>query len=374
MKRILFISNHAGFSKFNAPYMKWFKEQGWVVDNISPGIEIADSVDTQYDVAITRNPLTMKNIFAYNKIKRIIQENDYAIVHCHTPAGAVLGRLCAKQARKKGTIVIYTCHGFHFYKGSSLLSWILYFTVEKYLSCFTDCIVTINQEDYLLAQKRLHTKNVFKINGVGVNLQRFKPFNNDGKIALRKQYDFENDDFIIIYVGQFTHDKNHLFLISQIFYLSEKIKKLKILFVGGGNKILDARYKKMIQEYKLQNIVLFMGYRTDVQNLYALSDILISVSIREGFGLNLVEGMACGLPVVCSKIRGHMDIVKQSVNGFFFSLDKPSEMNEYIYKLYKDKDLMDTISKQNIADAQKFSVTNSVADMAKIYQQYIVIE
>jgi glycosyltransferase EpsD len=102
MNKVLFLSNHAGFSKFNAPYMKWFKEQRWTVDNISPGIEIEDYVDEQIDVAITRNPLSIKNFIAYKTIKKKIQENGYDIIHCHTPVGGLLGRLCTKELRKWG--------------------------------------------------------------------------------------------------------------------------------------------------------------------------------------------------------------------------------------------------------------------------------
>jgi glycosyltransferase EpsD len=370
MKKVLFISNHAGFSKFNAPYMAWFKEQGWIVDNVSPGLEVGN-VDHQYDIAITRNPWSLKNIFAYKAIKKIILENKYAIIHCHTPVGGVLGRLCGRGARKNGAIVLYTCHGFHFYTGSSLFSWIVYYTVEKILSRYTDCIVTINQQDYILAKKRFYAKNVFKINGVGVNLQRFKPVDSTEKAAMRKEYKFEHDDFIILYVGQFTRDKNHFFLINQIPLLVQKIDHLKILLVGGGDPLLDRKYKTIVKRCNLQNVVFFMGYRTDVDKLYALSDILISVSRREGLPQNLVEGMACGLPVVCSNIRGHVDVINHSVNGFIFPLKDPQKMNDYIYRLFSDAVLRDTISKQNVLDAHKFSVTHSVADMSMIYKQYM---
>ncbi|GHU58775.1 putative glycosyltransferase EpsD [Spirochaetia bacterium] len=371
MKKVLFISNHAGFSKFNAPYMRWFKEQGWIVDNISPGIEIADYVDNQIDAPITRNPLSLQNIRAYKIIKNSISKNKYDIIHCHTPVGGILGRLCSIKSRKKGTSVIYTAHGFHFYKGSSLLSWVIYYVIEKILSYYTDCIVTINQEDYLIAQKQFFTKSVFKINGVGVNLERFKPVDDEAKIALRNKYNFEHDDFIVIYVGQFTHDKNHLFLIKQIPFLKRNINNLKVLFVGGGYPLLDRKYKDIIRDGRLQDTVFFMGYRTDIQNLYAISDILISVSKREGMPQNLVEGMACGLPVVCSKIRGHVDIVNPSVNGFFFPLTSPSEMNERLYQLYADKTFRDSIALQNVKDAEKFSLDRSVADMAEIYRHYM---
>jgi glycosyltransferase EpsD len=370
MKRILFIANHAGFSKFNAPYMAWFKGQGWIVDNVSPGIEVG-KVDNQYDIAITRNPCSLKNILAYKAIKKIILENKYNIVHCHTPVGGVLGRLCTRTARKNGTIVIYTCHGFHFCKGSSFSSWIVYYTVEKYLSYCTDCIVTINHEDYILAKNKFHAQNIYKIDGVGVNLQRFKSISSVDKMILRDKYKFGHDDFILIYVAQFITRKNHTFLINQLVSLTKNIVNLKVLLVGGGDSSVVEKYKTMIKAYGLQDIVYFMGYRIDVENLYALSDILISVSRREGQGLNLVEGMACGLPVVCSNIRGHVDVINHSINGFLFLLNEPQKMNEYIYQLFSDTSLRDTIARQNIVDVQKFSVANSVADMAEIYKQYM---
>ena len=370
MKRVLFISNHAGFSKFNAPYMKWFKEQGWAVDNISPGIEIADYVDNQYDIAIIRNPLSLINVLAYGAVKRIIQENNYAIIHCHTPVGGVLGRLCSIKARKKGASVVYTAHGFHFYNGSSLITWIIYYNIEKILARYTDCIVTINEEDFSLAKRQFCTGSIFKINGVGVNLQRFKALtSNENKMELRKNYGFKNDDFILIYVAQFVSRKNHSFIITQLPLLLQKISSLKILFVGNG--YLMEKCKSLIKKQVLNGHVLFLGYRSDIDNLYSLSDILLSVSKQEGLPQNLVEGMACGLPVVCSKIRGHVDIVKPSVNGFLFQLDNADDMNERIYQLYTDKPLRETISKQNIIDAEQFSVTNSVNAMSIIYQQFM---
>jgi glycosyltransferase EpsD len=337
---------------------------------ISPGLETGD-VDTQYDVDITRSPFSVKNLAAYGKIKKIIDENRYDIVHCHTPVGGVLGRLCSLAARKKGTVVIYTCHGFHFYRGSSRLSWLAYYPVEKWLSRFTDCIVTINNEDFTLARCKLHCKNVFKINGVGVNLSRFKPVGNDEKTRLRSHYGFNRDDFIVIYVGQFTHDKNHDLLLRQISCLSKNIKQLRILLVGGGNNKYAERCKKFVMDNSIQQIVNLMGYRTDIQKLYVLSDILISVSIREGLPQNIVEGMASGLPVVCSNIRGHVDVVRHEVNGFLFPLDKPEEMTGFICRLYEDKELRRKIANQNVIDAEKFSVNASVTDMAKIYERFM---
>jgi glycosyltransferase EpsD len=150
MLKILFVSNTANFSKFNRPFMRWFKRQGWQVDYVSAGEETVLDCDRQYAICIARTPFDLKNIIAYKELKKILL-NNCDIIHCHTPMGGVLTRLAARKSEAK---IIYTSHGFHFYKGAPLLNWMLYYQVEKFLLKYTDCLVTINQEDYFLASRK----------------------------------------------------------------------------------------------------------------------------------------------------------------------------------------------------------------------------
>jgi glycosyltransferase EpsD len=154
LKKILFVSNIANFSKFNRPFMRWFREQGWQVDYASAGEENVPDCDNQYSICMVRNPFNIKNIKAYRELKLILK-NNYDIIHCHTPIGGCLVRLVARKSRTK---IIYTAHGFHFYKGAPIINWLIYYPIEKYLSQYTDCIVTINQEDYEIARSRFKTR------------------------------------------------------------------------------------------------------------------------------------------------------------------------------------------------------------------------
>lgn len=154
MPKILFLSNTANFSKFNRPYMQWFKQQGWQVDYASAGEENVLDCDNQFTISIARSPFSFKNFAAFRQLKKMLEENQYQVLHCHTPMGGVIGRLAAQKLHKEGKIkVIYTAHGFHFYKGAPLINWLLYFPMEKYLARCTDVIVTINEEDYERARK-----------------------------------------------------------------------------------------------------------------------------------------------------------------------------------------------------------------------------
>jgi glycosyltransferase EpsD len=364
MKKVLFIANHAGFSKFNAPYFDWFKTQNWVVHNASPGLEVG-TVDKQYDIPISRNPLSLKNIKAYIMLRKICKQNCYDIIHCHTPVGGILGRLCGRVC--KSTRIIYTAHGFHFYKGAGILAWLLYYPVEKVLSYITDCIVTINQEDYNFAKKHFSTTTDL-ISGVGVNVDKFSPVNANKRKELRVKNGLQNDDFILIYCAQFIKRKNHKFLINIAKELKSNISNLEILFVGSGvleNKIKKNAFKASINEY-----VHFLGYRRDVEELYQLSDLLVSTSKQEGFGINIVEGMAVGLPVVCSDIRGHEEIIN-GVNGFKVSLNDEKSFVEKIKLLNINNELYKQISYNNICDVVNYKVDHSVDQMATIYKRFL---
>lgn len=97
------------------------------------------------------------------------------------PVGAVVGRLAAKNARGICSKVFYTAHGFHFYNGASKLRWILFYPVEKWLSKYTDVLITINKEDHDLAKNKFTSKTIKRVNGVGVDLNLFSPIDEELK-------------------------------------------------------------------------------------------------------------------------------------------------------------------------------------------------
>ena len=180
MKKVLFVATvvKTHIMEFHIPYLKMFKEMGWETavaarnDYENPADCVIPYCDTYYNVPFERNPLKPGNLKAYKELKHIIDEGEYDIIHCHTPVGAMLTRLAAKQARKQGTKVFYTAHGFHFYKGAPVINWILYYPVEKWLSRYTDVLITINKEDYERA-KTFKAGKVCYVPGVGIDLKKF---------------------------------------------------------------------------------------------------------------------------------------------------------------------------------------------------------
>lgn len=368
-KKVLFIANHKGFSKFNAPYMQWFKERGWIVDNASPGIEIGD-VNHQFDIDISRTPFSVKNIKGYKQLKKVIDEGCYDIIHVHTPMGAVLGRLAAISARKKGSKVIYTAHGFHFFKGAPIINWLLYYPIEKFLAKWTDILVTINHEDYNRATKhKLSSGQIYHINGVGVNLDRFHPLNDEEKKRIRANLGLNNDDFVGLYAAQFIARKNHVFIIKSLKEILQVIPNFKMVFAGNGETFDYC--KNLADSLGVSHAIKFLGGRSDIPQLCGIADIHISSSVQEGLAIGNIEAMACGCPLLISNIRGHKEVCANGVNGYLFDLKNPAQMIEYLSILAKDKSQYNVISNNNVLAVKKYSIKSSIEAMSLIYNSLI---
>ena len=220
--KILFVAtvrSHIG--QFHMPFIRELVRRGCRVeaafkDNSidKPGLDLSGIART-YEVPFSRSPYSVDNLKAYQVLKKIIDEGRYDAIHCHTPMGAVVTRLAARDARKRGTKVIYTAHGFHFYNGAARKNWLLFYPVEKALAKDTDCLITINSEDYNTAKARHFAAGRLElVNGVGVDLSDFQPVPREQKLALRRAYGYSPDDFILIYPADFSARKNQNMLFD----------------------------------------------------------------------------------------------------------------------------------------------------------------
>lgn len=367
MNKILFtatVDNH--ILSFHIPYLKWFKEQGYEVHVASRGSSVIPYVDKKYNIIFERSPLKINNIKAFFQLKKIIRENNYKLIHCHTPMGSVLTRLAAKNARRKGTKVLYTAHGFHFFKGAPLKNWLLYYPVEKWLARYTDCLITINDEDYKCALKK-HFKagTIKKVNGVGIDLNKFSPQINEKKKQLRKQYGYSDEEFILIYVAELNYNKHQDLLIRVISLLKNNIPNIKLLLVGNGN--MFSEYKGQVKRLGLEKYIDFLGYRKDVPNLMSIADVAVSTSRREGLPVNIMEAMGTGLALVVSDTRGNRDLVCNGVNGIVVEKDDVQIFAEAIIKLYKSEELRAKFRINNLAFITKYSLESVSKELERFY-------
>lgn len=269
------------------------------------------------DLPFSRNPLKPINISAYKKLRKLVEDGGYDIVHCHTPVAAACTRFACRKARKNGTKVFYTAHGFHFYKGAPLKNWIIYYTVEKLCSYFTDKLITINKEDYELAQNKLKAKSIAYVPGVGIDTAYFAQKKVD-KSLKRKEINVPENSFLMLSVGELNSNKNHKSVIEAMTRID---KDVHYVIAGEGNLRKDILC--LANKSGLADRVHLLGYRKDVDELYKAADCFVHPSFREGLPVSVMEAIASGLPVIASEIRGNNDLITCET-GYLF---KPSDIN-----------------------------------------------
>lgn len=365
--KILYVTTIGSTMDFFDSFIKKLIENGNNVDiatneNIRPVPDCYKERECKiYQIDTSRSPLNKGNITAYKQLKKLVECGEYDIVHCHTPVAAMITRLACRKARKKGTKVIYTAHGFHFYKGAPKLNWLIYYPIEKICSYFTDVLITINKEDYALAQKRMKAKRVEYVPGVGIDVNKFA---NPGvtKEQKREELGIPQDAKLLISVGELNKNKNHETVIRAI-------KDLDVYYIIAGRGDLQDYLQNLINDLNLNDRVKLLGYRTDVAELYAAADIFIFPSFREGLPVSMMEAMAAGLPCIASKIRGNVDLMENGTGGYLCSSTDVDVFAETIKNLVESAQLCRKMGKYNLEHIKKFDISVIEKEMEKIYSE-----
>ncbi|MFQ6793622.1 MAG: glycosyltransferase family 4 protein [Thomasclavelia sp.] len=320
-----------------------------------------------YNIPIPRSIFKINKIVkSYKMVKQLCKKNEYKIIHCHSPIGGVIARLAVRKFRKKGTRVVYTAHGFHFYDGAPLRNWLIFYPIEKFCSKFTDCIITINHEDYNRAKKKFHAGLVKYVPGIGVHVDEIQNQKVD-KIKLKKKLGLNEIDFVIMSIGQISTRKNQKCIIEALSYI--KNENIKYVIVGFGE--LELELKDLVKKLKLENRVIFAGYRKDAKALLHCADLFAFPSLQEGLPASLMEAMAVGLPVIASKIRGNSDLIMNGKNGFLYDCYDVRAFSQGIEKIYENKKLQKNMRNQNLSVIKNFDYIKVQKIMKKLFNEVI---
>lgn len=324
-------------------------------------------------IDLNRNPISRNNKKAYKELYTIINRGGYDVIHCNTPTGGVVGRLCAhtinkkrKKSGQKPIYVIYQAHGFHFWKGAPKKNWMVFYPVEKFLANYANMLVTINQEDYLSAKKfkladyEGEKGQLILHPGVGVNIADFQKAEVD-RDKKREELDVKSDQILFLSVGELIERKNHKVLFQAMKKLNDP---RTVLLIAGDGELKD-KLQQEINDLGLQNTVRLLGYRRDVKELLKAADCFVFPSYQEGLPGALMEAMASGLPCIASSIRGNTDALQDS--GFMFAPDDVNGLVE-LMKVMFDKSSRKAEGKQNEERVKRFDISESIKAYKKIYR------
>ncbi len=376
MKKILFITTIAGFlPQFEMNDVAILQSMGYTVhyaSNFNITIYNFDANELKergiilHHIDIYKSPKNISNNYkAVKQLIEIIDSEDIDIIHCHNPLGGVAGRAAAKRSKKK-PYVIYTAHGFHFYKGAPLKNWLLYYTAERYFARYTDKLITINQEDYQNGLKLplRRKKNVSLIHGVGVNKDKFKP-NPDINDKKRAELGIPKDAFHMVTAAELNDNKNQAVVIKAL----KDMDNPNVYYSLCGRGYNEEKLEKLISDYNLTDRVRLLGYRNDMSEILQCADCFVFPTKREGLGVAAIESLLTGVPVISSDNRGTREYMIDGVNGIVCYRNIASEYKAAIEKLVGDAELRSDLAAKDRESAKKFCIEETDKIMREVYEE-----
>ena len=385
MKKVLIVASVVSFIEwFNKENIVFLKNVLGCEVHIACNFDYMDDTDEErtkkylnkissegvvlHNIHFTRSPLNKANIKAFRQLKELINNNKFDLIHCHTPAASMLARLASKKARRKGSIVMYTCHGFHFHNASSKKNWLIYYPIEKHLSRYTDVIVTINKEDYHRAQN-FHALHVYYIPGVGVDINRIRKVSIDRE-AYKRSIGVPENSIMVLSVGEMIERKNHEVIIRAIARIPQK----NIYYVICGKGPLHEHLVGLAKALGIGDRVIFLGFRQDIPQLCHTADISAFPSRIEGLGLAGIEAMAAGVPLVSSNVHGILDYVIDGKTGYAREPDDVDGFAAAIEKLSSSAELRNSMRESCLKAVEPFELSNALSAMHDIYEEVLEIK
>lgn len=372
-RKILFVATvESHLLNFHIPFMKLLQEKGYevhVATKVGNRQQEFDEIGViKHNVDFSRSPYSPKVFKSLQQMEKLLKEIRFSLVHVHTPVAAFVTRLVCQRTNTHP--VLYTAHGFHFYKGAPLKNWLLYYNMEKLAAHWTDGLITINEEDYKAAQKFKLRSNgkVFFVPGVGVDIvgleQRIASIDRSEK---RKELGISEQSTVLITVAELIPRKNHI----QVLRALSKLNKTNFHYLIVGNGESEQQLEKAVNELMLQDKVSFLGFRRDVAELMASSDIFILTSRHEGLTRAIMEAMAVGLPIIATDVRGNRDLVKSGENGYLVPLDDVEQTAIAIERLIDSEDLQRSMGEKSKELVKQYDLKNIIPQMEEIYDLFL---
>ena len=347
-KALVYASVASMIQQFNMNNIKLLQELGYKVD-VACNFEFGSTITEEsinklkstlvnmnvdfYNIPISRKISDIKNLKqAYRITLKLLNKKNYDLIHCHSPIGGMICRVANKNSNNyENCKMIYTAHGFHFFKGNNLIKNFIFRNIEKYAAKYTDILITINQEDYNAA-KKFKYKNGGKteyVPGVGINLDKINSAQSIRK-QLCEELNISPDNILVLSVGELSVRKNQEIIIKTLPQLANNIH---YIICGKGD--LKNHLSTLAKNLYVENRVHLLGFRSDIVNIMKSTDIFVFPSLQEGLPVALMEAMASGLPCIASKIRGNMDLIENGYTGYLVNVKDENEYKEKIEILIK---------------------------------------
>lgn len=321
----------------------------------------------KYDSHTYRSLFNFKdNIIALKNLMDLLKNNEIEVIHCNTPIGGIIGRVCGKIMGIDK--IIYTAHGFHFYKGAPLINRTIFKWAEMIMAHWTDAIITMNEEDYNNAQNFRLKKNgkIYYIPGIGIDTESYKNTQVNKEI-LKEKLGLNKTDVVCISMGDLIKRKNYKTAIEAIYKTNNK--NIHYLICGKGPE--EKKLKMLCKKLNIVNQIHFLGFRSDIKELLKISDIFLFTTLQEGMPRSMMEAMSSGLPCISSKIRGNIDLIEDGKGGFLINPNDSKKISEKINLLVNNFELREEMKNYNFERIKEFDIKIVEKKLEEIYKEVL---
>jgi len=268
---------------------------------------------------------------------RLLRRCRFDVIHTHGSVIGLIGRTAALFARTP--VVIHQVHGFHHHDGMKAPARWIFVWAERLMSALTEKLLFQNEADVQeCLRRRIAPQGKLVLVGNGIEMDRFHP----GEPP-------QNDPPVILYVGRFEPVKNHAMILETARLLRDRGVSFVLKLAGEGELLSECQ--DWVRRHDLGDRVEFLGYRDDIPQLTAQSEVCVLVSLKEGIPRAIIEAAACGRPIVASDVVGNRDAVVDGATGFLVPLDHAEAMADRIQELLADGELRERIGRQARAHA-----------------------
>lgn len=377
VKKALIVTRASGFlPQFEGNNVRILQKEGYEVHYATNFDVVVYGTDNSrldglglvcHHIPFCRSPFSRDVLHSMKLLRDLMEEEKFDLVHCHMPVSGVVARIAAQQVRKKTgrkIPVLYTTHGFHFFHGAPFKNWLYYFP-ERWLARYTDCLITLNEEDYRRACRFPVRGQVKKVPGVGIDLEKNQVLSTEKRQEMRKKFGVSETDFMLVSVGELNANKNHMQMIRML----KRHPQPDIKYIICGMGTMQSEIQTFITENSLENQVILAGYSHEIAEILMSADCFVFPSLREGLSVALMEAMRAGLPVVAKKIRGNVDLIEDKKGGFLLETGSEQEYMQAVLSLKNDRKLAHNMGEWNQQRVKLFSNTRVSEKMQLIYKE-----
>ncbi len=322
-------------------------------------------VSNIYIVPMIREVKLIDDIKAIYEVRKILKQIEPDITYLHSSKAGAVGRIAlALNFRVK---ILYNAHGWYFNAQISDKKKKIFALIERILAIKTNKIINISKNEYdsALRYKIAPEKKMCIIEN-GIDFTKFENSEKYREIT-REKYNIKNNEIVIGVVGRLTEQKDPLTMIKAFDLVNKENKNTKLMYVGSGE--LEEQVKQYAKENNLLNKVIITGWVNDVEQYIPAFDVAVLPSKWEGFGLVLIEYMACDKPIVASNTGGITDIIKDGKNGLLHNKEDYKNLSIKILDLINNNKNMEKIVKYNYKDREKYNIGNLVEKYQKLLKE-----